>query len=169
MQLEFANDLPIVYGSTGTWTLLLTITSLATFSKMKATNSLFPDIFQEMPNVSIHLFCFETYDTNADMHARHFSSPFSGIVEDPVTGTASGVMGAYFANYISENVEKELHLIIEQGQEVTRDGRVAVTVSGTQNHLDITITGTAVYVQEFDVILREIMKFSRSQSFTLKL
>ncbi|MFJ6208433.1 PhzF family phenazine biosynthesis protein [Lysinibacillus sp. NPDC092081] len=34
------------------------------------------------------------------MHARHFSSPYSGTIEDITTGTPSGVMGAYFAEYI---------------------------------------------------------------------
>ncbi|EUJ27892.1 PhzF family phenazine biosynthesis protein [Listeria cornellensis] len=28
------------------------------------------------------------------MDARHFSSPFSGTTENPVTGTASGAMAA---------------------------------------------------------------------------
>jgi PhzF family phenazine biosynthesis protein len=53
-------------------------------------------VLKEMPGASVHPFCFETYDPNAHMHARHFSSPFSGTIEDPVTGTASGVMGAYW-------------------------------------------------------------------------
>lgn len=40
------------------------------------------------------------YDSNANVQARHFSSLFSGTIEDAVTGTASGVMGAYYAKYI---------------------------------------------------------------------
>lgn len=48
-----------------------------------------------MPKASVHPFCMKTYDRDADMHARHFSSPYSGTIEDAVTGTASGVMGAF--------------------------------------------------------------------------
>lgn len=80
------------------------------------------------------------------MHARHFSSPFSGTIEDPVTGTASGVMGAYYARYIKSDFL--LNLMIEQGQEIGRDGRIGVTVT---NGDSIEITGNAVYVNEFDV------------------
>src|SRR5699024_11336968 len=71
----------------------------------------------EKPHVSIHPFCFETYYPDANMHARHFSSPFSGTTEDPVTGTASGIMGAYFVKYIHNNSDHPLNLIVEQRSE----------------------------------------------------
>lgn len=62
------------------------------------------------------------------MHARHFSSPYSGTIEDPVTGTATGVMGAYYARYI-DKLSDQLVLLVEQGQEMDKDGRVHVTVT----------------------------------------
>src|SRR5690625_40833 len=90
-------DLPILYGSTGTWTLLVPIKQLDAFQKMEPNNKQFPEVLKEIPKSSVHPFCLETYDSNADMHARHFSSPYSGTMEDAVTGTASGVMGAFYA------------------------------------------------------------------------
>lgn len=150
---DIDDELPILYGSTGTWTLLIPIKTLDAFNKMKPKNKLFPGILKEMPKVSIHPFCLETYDSDADMHARHFSSPFSGTIEDAVTGTASGVMGAYFAKYIKGNFEESLNLVVEQGQEIGKDGRVMVRVSNNENNYDIEITGNAVYVKEFDVLL----------------
>lgn len=150
---EIQTELPTVYGSTGAWTLLIPIKSLSTFSKMKPNNSLFPHILKEMPRASIHPFCLETYDANAQMHARHFSSPFSGTIEDPVTGTASGVMGAYYAKYIDKNSEKSIHLVVEQGQEIGRNGRVGVSVTRNNDQLDIEIAGNAIYVHEFEVQL----------------
>ncbi len=146
-------DLPIVYGSTGTWTLLVPITTLAAFKKMNPQNKVFPTVLKEMPKASIHPFCLETVDHKADMHARHFSSPYSGTIEDAVTGTASGVMGAYYANYINSQSVDPLHLVVEQGQEIGRDGRVMVRVKKTKDNLDIEITGNAVYVKEFTVTL----------------
>jgi len=143
---DVETKLPTLYGSTGTWTLLVPIKNLAAFERMKPANELFPDILQEMPRASIHPFCLETYDTNAHMHARHFSSPFSGTIEDPVTGTASGVIGAYYAKYIKP--DDVLNLTIEQGQEIGRNGRVQVTVTSGNT---IEITGNAVYVNEFEV------------------
>src|SRR5690554_2361738 len=113
-------DLPIVYGSTGVWTLLIPIKRLDAFEKMEPNNQQFPDILEEMPQSSVHPFCLESYDGHADMHARHFSSPYSGTIEDAVTGTASGIMGAFYAKYINNNFKESLNLIVEQGQEIEK-------------------------------------------------
>lgn len=151
---DIHDDLPILYGSTGTWTLLIPVKELDAFKKMKPNNKEFPAILKEMPKSSIHPFCMETYDTSADMHARHFSSPFSGTIEDAVTGTASGVMGAFFAKYIkNNNIEEYLNLIVEQGHEIQKDGRVMVQISKSNESYDVEITGNAVHVKDFDVRL----------------
>jgi len=149
MELEEADietKIPTIYGSTGIWKLIIPIKTLEAFKRMKPKNELFPSILRERPRASIHPFCLETYDPLAHMHARHFSSPFSGTIEDPITGTASGVMGAYYARYIMYN--PLLELLIEQGHEIGRDGRVRVTVTNGEN---IEINGQAVYVKEFEV------------------
>jgi len=148
---DLESELPIVYGSTGLWTLLVPVKERSSFKRMKANNSLFPQLLKEMPRASVHPFCLETYDSDAHMHARHFSSPFSGTLEDPVTGTASGVMGAYYAKYIKDDLEDEVHLLIEQGHEIGKDGRVRVTATKNDGTYNIEITGNAVYVKEFEV------------------
>ncbi|SDZ01860.1 phenazine biosynthesis protein PhzF family [Evansella caseinilytica] len=150
---DINGELPIVYGSTGTWTLLVPISRLDAFKKMKPATDSFPSILEAMPKVSIHPFCLETYDPDAQMHARHFSSPFSGTVEDAVTGTASGAMGAYYATYINNRLEKTVSLVVEQGQEIGKDGRVMVRVTKSTDNIGIEITGNAVYVKHFPVML----------------
>lgn len=152
---DIDDNLPILYGSTGTWTLLVPIKKLSSFQKMKPNNNSFPNILNEMPNSSVHPFCMETYDCNTDMHARHFSSPYSGTIEDPVTGTASGVMGAFYAKYILKNFKEPLNLIVEQGHEIKRDGRVLVQVSKHNSSFDIKITGNAIFVKKIKVLLDE--------------
>jgi PhzF family phenazine biosynthesis protein len=147
-------ELPILYGSTGTWTLLIPIKQLDAFQKMEPNNKQFPEILKEMPKSSVHPFCLETYDSNADMHARHFSSPYSGTIEDAVTGTASGVMGAFYAKYIKNNFKEPLNLIVEQGHEIEKDGRVVVQVSKNSESFDVQITGNAVFVKDFQVLLK---------------
>ncbi|WP_375199474.1 PhzF family phenazine biosynthesis isomerase [Bacillus sp. RS11] len=144
-------ELPIVYGSTGIWTLLIPIKNLTYFEKMTPQSADFPAILEEMPKASLHPFCLEAIDKNADMHARHFSSPYSGTIEDIATGTASGVMGAYFAEYIDRQVQLPKTLIVEQGQELGKDGRVHVHVKNDEGKLNISITGTAVHVKELKV------------------
>lgn len=155
---DLHQEYPIVYGSTGLWTLLIPVKNLATFEKMTPQTSIFPSILTEMPKASLHPFCLEAFDNTADMHARHFSSPYSGTIEDAVTGTASGVMGAYYAKYINENVVLPSTLIVEQGQELGKDGRVRVHIKNYKNELDISITGTAVYVKSFTIEIEDYPK-----------
>ncbi|MGN4628233.1 PhzF family phenazine biosynthesis isomerase [Bacillus cereus group sp. MYBK29-1] len=146
-------SLPIVYGSTGNWTVIVPIKNLDACERMKPNNEMFPSVLKEIPNASIHPICLETYDELAQMHGRHFSSAYAGTIEDPVTGTASGVMGAYYAMYLEKDFDYEMELIVEQGQEIHKDGRVTVYVTKVEGNanLQIDIAGTAVYVKEFEV------------------
>lgn len=151
---DIDDNLPVVYGSTGTWTLLVPIHQLSDFNKMKPENASFPSLLKEEPRASIHPFCLKTFDSLADMHGRHFSSPYSGTTEDPVTGTASGVMGAFYAKYIKRNdFDTSLNLIIEQGNEIQKDGRVIVSISKSGTSYDVKVTGNAVYVKKFEMII----------------
>nr|WP_302848017.1 PhzF family phenazine biosynthesis isomerase [Paenibacillus sp. OK003] len=143
---------PIVYGSTGAWTLLIPIRKLTSFQQMKPDSSLFPEILVENPKASLHPFTQETRDSDALMHARHFSSPFSGTTEDPVTGTASGVMGAYYLEYMNAEID-QTHFVVEQGHEIGRDGKVLVSVVRDGQDMDVKIQGTAVFVEEMKVEL----------------
>lgn len=150
---DIVTEYPIVYGNTGTWTLLVPVRNLEVCKRMSPQNELFPEILKERPKTSIHPFCMETYNEDLHMHARHFSSPFSGTTEDAVTGTASGVMGAYYAQYINTSAKYPLELIVEQGQEIGKDGQVYVHVNNINNQLNIEITGSAVYVKELIIEL----------------
>ncbi|MFJ8530336.1 PhzF family phenazine biosynthesis isomerase [Bacillus sp. NPDC094106] len=152
---DLDEKLPIVYGSTGIWTLIVPIKTLAACARMKPNNKEFPSILKEMPKASIHPLCLETYDEAVHMHGRHFSSPYSGTIEDPVTGTASGVMGAYYATFLKQDFDSELTLIVEQGQEMKKDGRVTVYVTKDKedDSLQIEISGTAVYAEELQVLI----------------
>ncbi|MCG7337772.1 PhzF family phenazine biosynthesis isomerase [Staphylococcus sp. ACRSN] len=150
-EYDLVADLPIVYGSTGLWTLIVPVKTLAAVQKMIPNTATFPEFLTEMPKVSIHPVCFETYDGYADMHGRHFSSPYSGTVEDPVTGTASGVMGAYYAKYVDRETQDVYHFVVEQGQEIGKDGRVIVNLNKTEGNYNVQITGTAVYVQTMEI------------------
>ena len=139
-------DLPVLYGSTGLWTLVVPVRTLDTIRRMKPLTAEFPSVLVEMPSASIHPFCLETTEPSAHMHARHFSSPRSGTVEDPVTGTASGVLGAYYLEFIK--AETELPLLVEQGQEVGRDGRVLVWAEKRNGKYHVRVGGTGCFVRE---------------------
>lgn len=148
---DLDSNYPIVYGNTGIWTLIVPIKRLEAFQRMIPNNKIFPDILKEMPNSSVHPISLEVYHASSTLHGRHFSSPKSGTIEDPVTGTASGVMGAYYISYI-----KKLHtseILVEQGQEIGRDGIVKVFATKKNNGVAIKISGKAVFVKKKKIII----------------
>lgn len=144
---------PIVYGSTGVWTVLIPLRKLEAFSRMVPDNAAFPDVLTQQPRASLHPFCMETVDPGARMHARHFSSPFSGMVEDPATGTATGVMGAYALTYMEPD-EQWTEFVVEQGIEMGRGGRIKVEASRRESgEMEILVSGQAVFVGELEIEL----------------
>lgn len=144
---DIHSSLPIAFGSTGTWTLLVPVKSLQAIRTMRPDSSAFPTAMEQLQRSSIHPFCLEPESPGTDLSARHFSSPFSGTVEDPITGTASGVMGAYMATHARSWMnEREYSIVVEQGKDVGRDGRVYVTVVNREAPFHVKIGGTACYV-----------------------
>jgi len=137
---------PVVYGSTGIWTLILPVRSLDAFLRMKPDNRKFKEILTQIPTASIHPICLETYEKTCAMHGRHFSASHSGTIEDPVTGTASGVMGAYYMSYIEPSDQTEI--LIEQGNEIGRKGTVRVYAEKKNSLINVNISGKAVYMGE---------------------
>ncbi len=143
---------PIVYGYTGLWTVALPVKNLESFAKMKADNLRFPSILTDEPYASVHPFCLETVYEGAMIHARHFSSPRNNIGEDPVTGTASGVMGAYYKRHVAEDPGRELLVVNEQGLEIGKDGIVETLVPADPAG-QVRIFGTAVFAEAFPAAL----------------
>lgn len=147
---RLAADLPIIYGSTGTWTLLVPMTDEGVLTDMVPENAAFPEVLQEMPRASIHPFAVAEKGKDYDFAARHFSSPHSGTKEDPVTGTASGVMGAYAMLYLHPDAPAG-HFAVKQGASVGRDGTVLVDVVRSDDDMRVTIKGAAVRVGELSI------------------
>jgi PhzF family phenazine biosynthesis protein len=150
-ETAFHATLPIVYGSTGRWTLVVPVRDLATMQRMRPMQAEFAAFLTDMPNASIHPFCSETIDPNASMHARHFSSPASGTLEDAVTGTASGVLGAYYRCFISSSDGVKQPLVIEQGYEVEREGSVQVWATIQGDNYAVRIAGSACFVGGIEI------------------
>lgn len=143
---------PVVYGSTGSWTVILPIRTLEDFRKMQPQNKLFPGLLTAHPGASVHPLCLETLSPDCQLHGRHFSAGDSGVVEDPATGTACGVMGAYWLAYIAPG-ETRADLLIEQGQEMGRDGHVRVWACRREGQIRVKIAGRAVAGQPFTLQL----------------
>lgn len=147
---DFSGDLPIVYGSTGTWTLLVPVLDESALFAMRPDNAAFPGLLTEMPSCSVHPFVLAKAEDDYDFAARHFSSPYSGTAEDPVTGTASGVMGAYAAEHLYPGVPV-LDFIVAQGKSVGRDGRVFVRVQAGVDAPEVSIAGESVFIRPLEI------------------
>jgi len=136
--------LPVIFGSTGRWTLIVPIRSLEAMQRMQPQTNRFPEVL-DISGASIHPFCMKTISDEAHLHARHFSAPGSGTIEDPVTGTASGVLGAYYQEFIAGNDAMPVPLIVEQGYEVGREGKVLVWANKHGDNYEVRIAGSAVF------------------------
>ncbi len=141
-------DFPLMYGSTGRWTLIVPARDLEVMRKMRPQPTIFADALSDMPDASIHPFCFDVLSTGTDLHARHFSSPSSGTLEDPVTGTASGVLGAYYREFVAAKKDTSQPLVIEQGCEMGREGRVLVWAIKNGDSYAVRIAGNACFVDK---------------------
>lgn len=142
-------SLPVIYGSTGRWTLIIPVRSLSAVQRMQPQTARFQEALVDIPDASIHPFCLETIGTGVHMHARHFSAPGSGTIEDPVTGTASGVLGAYYQEFICGQPRMSQPIVIEQGYEVDREGKVLVWAEKNNDNYTVRIAGSAVLAGQF--------------------
>lgn len=153
IQLEdLHQNLPIQYGNTGSWTLLVPVINGAVLDKMKPNTEVFPYILNEIPRSSIHPFAVISEKVGT-FTARHFSSPFSGTIEDSVTGTASGVMGSYLLNHIYIHDERK-EISISQGKHVQSKGIVLLHIEkDSEGAHEVKISGTACLNETFEVAI----------------
>lgn len=139
---DYEDQYPIVYGSTGSWTVIVPIRTLESFTRMKPDNKQFIDILYQNNRASVHPITLQCYDDKHTLHGRHFSSHFSGTVEDSVTGTASGVMSAYYLQYMMAGTATDF--LIEQGNEIGKEGTVHVEARCIDDKIKVKISGQAV-------------------------
>lgn len=110
------------------------------FAALKASGDFF----------SPHLFALGGFTKDGDVAARHFSLP-PDIIEDPVTGSATGCMAAYLWHY---GLMPKPTFVCEQGHNLGRPGRVDVEVVGPREKIEtVKISGDAVVVMRGQIDL----------------
>lgn len=94
-------------------------------------------------------FTLDDPDPGTKSHGRMFA-PAIGILEDPVTGNASGCLGAYLLHHhiVDPGTDGELSFTAGQGAEKGRPGKVRVEAkrSADAASIDVRIAGEAVVV-----------------------
>ena len=140
---------PIQYGNTGSWTLLVPLREAGILDKMSVNAAVFPQLLEAQPRASVHPFAPLSI-SEGTYYGRHFSSPYAETAEDSVTGTASGVMGAYLLTHVYEELDKELR--VYQGKHVNREGLVQVKVT-RQKDFQVSSVGTACFNRVIEIKL----------------
>jgi len=81
-------------------------------------------------------------------------APAAGVVEDPVTGSANGCIGAFIAKHgLLPARDGEIRYVAEQGIEMGQPGRVHVRVSGGPEAPVARVGGQAVTVLRGELLL----------------
>ncbi|WP_254543294.1 PhzF family phenazine biosynthesis protein [Halomarina pelagica] len=132
-----ADDLPLAWSSTGLAFLVVPVARLDDLGNATPDAAAVEALCESVDATGVYAFTFETLDPDAALHGRMFA-PLAGVPEDPVTGTASGAVGAYLREYDAFD-DLPAEMAFEQGHFVQRPGRALVRARG-----EIRVGGRAV-------------------------
>jgi trans-2,3-dihydro-3-hydroxyanthranilate isomerase len=140
---DLRTDAPIQVVSTGTPQLMVPLASLDALRRARVDVPRYVVLREIEKFFSVHLFVVEGVTPRGRTFARHFGVP-PDHTEDPVTGSATGGMGAYLFHH---RLVREHDFVAEQGHWMGRPGMVDVHVDGTPEDVrSVSIAGTAVVV-----------------------
>ncbi|MDT8322104.1 MAG: PhzF family phenazine biosynthesis protein [Xanthomonadales bacterium] len=132
--------------SSGLWVCFVPLTDVGQLAKIELRRELIEQLWPENPElIGVYAFAFVDEQTT---QGRFFSPARYGILEDPVTGTASGALGGYLiANGL---MPAGGVLYARQGVEMGRPGSVRVSRNANGR---MSISGRAVAVIEGRVLV----------------
>jgi len=136
-------DLPIAYASTGLPFLAVPVEFFSHLSEMAPDMGAVESLSKAADTVGVYAFTFDTLERESTLHGRMFA-PLAGVPEDPVTGTASGAVGAYLDRHGA--VENTAAMAFEQGHFLDRPGRVDVSIGDA-----VRVGGQAVTTLEGEI------------------
>jgi trans-2,3-dihydro-3-hydroxyanthranilate isomerase len=128
--------------STGTPQMMIPLRDLDCLRRIQIDIPAFKALRSRSDFFSVHLFCLQGVE-HGDTFARHFVTP-PDILEDPFTGSATGVMGAYLWHY---GLIERPDFVAEQGHWMARPGEGYVEVVGPREDIEtVKVGGSAVAV-----------------------
>ena len=140
-------DLPLAVAATGLPFLVVPITYLSDLGSADPDMGAIEDLTDAVDATGIYVFSFDTLERESTLHGRMFA-PGAGVPEDPVTGTASGAVGAYLDRFGAFDDEFPDELRLEQGHYVDRPGVVRVRVRP-----EVRVGGRGVAVLEGSLLV----------------
>lgn len=140
---DLRTDAPVQVVSTGTPQLMIPLASQDALRRVRVDVPRYVALRASEKFFSVHLFVVEGMTPHGRTFARHFGVP-PDHTEDPVTGSATGGMGAYLFHH---RLVREHDFVAEQGHWMGRPGRVDVHLEGTPEDVrSVSIAGQAVVV-----------------------
>ena len=119
-------DLPLAVASTGMSFLVVPVNFLTHVGNADPDMQAVANLCREVDAVGVYAFTFDALSADSTLHGRMFA-PLAGVDEDPVTGTASGAVGAYLEREGAFDEFPE-EMVFEQGHFVDRPGYVRVRI-----------------------------------------
>jgi PhzF family phenazine biosynthesis protein len=147
---DIGADMPLATASTGLGFLVVPVNFLEALSGMDPDMGAIADLTEEFDVTGVYAFTFDALDRDATLHGRMFA-PAAGVDEDPVTGTASGAVGAYLREYRAFDGEFPDEMVFEQGHFLDRPGRVRVRVQSDP----VAVGGRAVTALDGSLVVPE--------------
>ncbi|WP_299236598.1 PhzF family phenazine biosynthesis protein [Natronomonas sp.] len=136
---DIGADLPLATASTGLGFLVVPVNFLSALSGASPDPEALTALTDSLGVAGVYAFTFDTLGEDATAHGRMFA-PGIGIEEDPVTGTASGAVGAYLRAFEAFDGGLPAEMVLEQGHFLERPGRVRVRARSDP----VSVGGTAV-------------------------
>ncbi len=136
---DIGADLPLAVASIGLPFLIVPMNFLEAVSGLQPDFAAIAALSEELDVTGVYAFTFDALEAGSTLHGRMFG-PAAGVDEDPVTGTASGAVGAYLREFDAFDGELPDEMAFEQGHFVDRPGRVFVRARSDP----ISIGGSAV-------------------------
>ncbi|SDQ54642.1 PhzF family phenazine biosynthesis protein [Natronobacterium texcoconense] len=142
-----SDDIPLAVSSTGLPFLIVPITYLSDLGAAEPDMNAIEGLAESVDAAGIYVFSFDTLEGASSLHGRMFA-PGAGVPEDPVTGTASGAVGAYLDRFGAFDDDFPEELRLEQGHYVDRPGIVRVRVDG-----EVQVGGRGVVALEGSMVV----------------
>ncbi len=147
---DIGADLPLATASTGLRFLVVPVNFLSAVSTADPDFDAITALTNEFDVTGVYAFTFDTLSGDSTLHGRMFA-PAVGVTEDPVTGTASGAVGAYLREVDAFEGEIPDEMVFEQGHFVDRPGRVRVRARTDP----VSIGGRAVTAVDGSIVVPE--------------
>jgi PhzF family phenazine biosynthesis protein len=122
-------DLPVAVATTGLPWLVVPVNFLERLGEADPDSAAIEAVCAAHDAVGVYAYTFDALDPESTLHGRAFA-PTVGVQEDPVTGTASGAVGAYLQEVGAFDGDFPDELRFEQGHFINRPGHVRVRVAG---------------------------------------